>query len=77
MEPYTSSVETCNTRAMPWRRHASKTVCAPSTFVTTKSAAPLIERSTWVSAAKFTTASWPGSTSSSRRASTMSPCTNR
>ena len=40
-------------------------------------AAPLIERSTWVSAAKLTTASCPGTSERTSAASEMSPCTNR
>src|SRR3712207_8167899 len=59
--PYTtlfrsSSVDTCTTRGTPTRRQASNSVCVPSTLVTTKSAAPEMDRSTCVSAAKLTTA---------------------
>ncbi len=35
------------------------TVLVPTQLVTTKSAGPVIERSTWLSAAKCRTASWP------------------
>ena len=45
-------------------------------FVAANSAAPAIDLSTCVSAAKLITASWPGSTDLSSEASQMSPLTN-
>ncbi len=75
MVPYTSSVETWTTRGTPASRQACMRVWVPSTLVRTKSAAPSIERSTWLSAAKFTTRSWPGTTCASRSGSQMSPWT--
>ena len=35
------------------------TVLVPTQLVTTKSSGPVMERSTWLSAAKCSTASWP------------------
>ena len=49
----------------------------PVTLVEMKSAAPAIDRSTWLSAAKCTTASVPAIRSPTRAASRMSPSTNR
>jgi hypothetical protein len=75
--PYTSSVETCTTRPTWCRSAASKTCCAPTKLVVAKSAAPVIDRSTWVSAAKLTTASCPASAASRAAGSQMSPRTKR
>ena len=77
IDPYTSSVDTCRNRPTWCRSAASSRVWVPSTLVTTKSAAPTIDRSTWDSAAKWTTQSTPRITSSIRAASQMSPLTNR
>jgi len=57
-EPYTSSVEMCTTRSMPSRRAACMTMLVPTQLVMAKSSGPEIDRSTWLSAAKCTTASW-------------------
>ena len=73
--PYTSSVDTCTTRGTPASRHACSSTWVPTTFVVTKSAAPAIDRSTCVSAAKLTTMSCPGTTVASSPASQMSPRT--
>ena len=73
-EPYTSSVPMCTTRPTSSRRAVSITMFVPKQFVVTKSSAPAIERSTWLSAAKCTTASQPRMASSSRPGSQMSPC---
>ena len=63
--PYTSSVETWRKRkafrasspaSARKRRAASSSSKVPPTFVRMKAAGSSIERSTWVSAAKFTTA---------------------
>ena len=76
MLPYTSSVDTCTTGPTPASRHACSSTCTPATFVATNGAAPLIDRSTWVSAAKLITASWPGTSDPTTEASHMSPRTN-
>ena len=44
---------------MPAWRQACMTALVPTQLVTTKSSGPAIERSTWLSAAKCSTASWP------------------
>src|SRR5450755_16512 len=75
--PGTSSVDTCTTGPTPASRHACNSTCTPATLLATKGAAPLIDRSTWVSAAKFITASWPGTSEPTSAASAMSPWTNR
>src|SRR3712207_6938164 len=77
IEPYTSSVETCTTRRTECRSDASNTCWAPSTLVSTNPAAPVMERSTWDSAAKFTTTSCPGRAASRSAGTQMSPCTKR
>ena len=56
---------------------ASSSDWVPTTFVMTKSAAPAMERSTCDSAAKWTTASAAGTSSSRRAPSRMSPSTKR
>ena len=71
--PYTSSVETWTTRRTPASRQASSSTWTPATLAVTKSEAPAIDRSRWVSAAKLITASWPGTTDASSWASQMSP----
>jgi hypothetical protein len=75
IEPYTSSVDTWTNGVTPCRSAASSNTCVPSTLVTTNGVAPAIERSTCDSAAKCTTASWPGSAASTCRRSVMSPLT--
>ena len=76
-EPYTSSVPMCTTRPISSRRAVSITMLVPKQFVWMKSSGPAIERSTWLSAAKCTTASWPAIASSSVPGSQMLPFTNR
>ncbi len=75
IDPYTSSVDTCTNGATPCRSAASSSTWVPSTLVTTNGVAPAIERSTCDSAAKCTTASWPGSAASTCARSVMSPFT--
>ena len=75
-EPYTSSVPMCTTRPISSRRAVSMTMFVPKQFVLMKSSGPAIERSTWLSAAKWTTASWPAIASSSVPGSQMLPLTN-
>ena len=58
-EPYTSSVAMCTKRSTSSWRAMSHTTLVPKQLVLTKSSGPTIERSTWLSAAKCTTASWP------------------
>ena len=48
----------------------------PSTSVSMNSEAPWIDRSTWVSAAKLTTASQPSPAAATAVGSQMSPSTN-
>ena len=62
MEPYTSSVDTCTNRETPASSAACSSTWVPTTLVETKSAAPVIERSTCDSAAKCTTTSTPAIT---------------
>src|ERR671937_983346 len=73
--PYTSSVDTCTYRAPTadacWRR-----TYVPRTSVSMNSAAPKIERSTWVSAAKLTIASQPSAAVATASRSAMSLWTN-
>ena len=59
--------------ATPAARQASSRVWVPTTLVRTNSAPDSTERSTCDSAAKCTTASWPGSRSRSSVRSQMSP----
>src|SRR4029077_5152200 len=73
--PYTSSVETCTTGPTPASRHACRSTCTPATLVATNGAAPLIERSTCVSAAKLITASCSGTSERTIAGSAISPCT--
>ena len=47
------------TRSTSSRRAVSITTLVPKQFVLMKSSGPAIDRSTWLSAAKCTTASWP------------------
>src|SRR6185312_856779 len=75
MSPYTSSVETWTSRTPASRAQPSRTY-VPWTSVSMNSAAPMIERSTWVSAAKLTTASHPAAASTTASASQMSPTTS-
>ncbi len=75
-EPYTSSVPMCTTRAISSRRAVSITTLVPKQLVWMKSSGPTIERSTWLSAAKCTTASCPRIASSSVSGSQMLPFTN-
>ncbi len=75
IEPYTSSVDTCTSRA-PAARHAAASRCAPTALVSANTSAAVIDRSTWVSAAKLTTTSWPGTSDASSSLSQMSPFTN-
>src|SRR3546814_16697550 len=56
-EPYTSSVPMWTTRPTSRRRAMSTTMLVPKQLVVTKSSDPAIDRSTWISAAKCTTAS--------------------
>ncbi len=56
-DPYTSSVPMWMTRSMSRRRAVSMTMLVPKQLVLMKSSGPAMERSTWVSAAKCTTAS--------------------
>jgi len=55
--PYTSSVDTCRKRLTPAARAASSRCSVPATFVSRNGCAEMMLRSTWLSAAKFTTAS--------------------
>src|SRR3954447_2543800 len=75
-DPYTSSVPMWITRPISRRRAVSITMLVPKQFVLMKSSGPAIERSTWLSAAKWTTASWPRIASSSVPGSQMLPLTN-
>src|SRR5262245_25353857 len=61
---------------MPASRAYESRTYVPSTSVSTNSAAPRIERSTWVSAAKLTIASAPAADSATASASQMSPTTS-
>ena len=74
-DPYTSSVPMWTTRPISRRRAVSMTMLVPKQFVLTKSSEPTMERSTWLSAAKCTTASTPVIASSSGPGSQMSPLT--
>ena len=64
-------------RSTPTRLATSHSTLVPNTFVCTNAYGSTIERSTCDSAAKCTTASWPGRCSSTAAWSQMSPCTNR
>src|SRR5689334_3272049 len=75
IEPYTSSVETCTTRAVPAATHASSSSCVPETFVRTNAAGSVSDLSTCDSAAKCTTASWPGTVACRVSGSVTSPVT--
>ena len=83
--PNTSSVETWRKRKRArskgasraqWAREASSSSSVPSTFVWTNTRGPSIERSTWLSAAKFSTASgaWAAKSASTAARSAMSIC---
>jgi len=74
--PYTSSVETWTTRRTPASRHACSRTWTPTTLAATKSGAPTMDRSTWVSAAKLITMSWSRATAPTSAASQMSPRMN-
>ncbi len=75
--PYTSSVDTCTNLPTPASSAPCNNIWVPSTLVSTKSAEPAMERSTWDSAAKCTTRSVPAITSETTAGSQMSPCTKR
>ena len=77
IEPYTSSVEMWTKRSTPTSRAASQSTLVPEQFVRTNASGSTMERSTWVSAAKWTTASWPAMASRTASRSQMSPRTNR
>ena len=64
------------TRPISSRRAVSITTLVPKQFVLTKSSEPMIDRSTWLSAAKWTTASTPAIASSRVPGSQMFPFTN-
>ena len=72
-DPYTSSVPMWRTRGISRRRAVSITTLVPKQLVLTKSSGPAIDRSTWLSAAKCTTASWPAMASSNVPGSQMLP----
>ena len=76
MVPYSSSVPTWRKRPTPARRAASARVATPTVLVRTASSGSTMERSTWVSAAKLTTTSWPAIASATWSGSQMSPWTN-
>ena len=63
------------TRLISSRRAVSMTMLVPKQLVLMKSSGPAIDRSTWLSAAKWTTASTPAITSSSVPGSQMFPFT--
>jgi hypothetical protein len=67
----------CSIRSTPTLRAVSQMTLVPSQFVRTKSSGATMERSTWLSAAKCTTASWPSMAASTAARSQMSPWTNR
>ncbi|OLB79233.1 MAG: hypothetical protein AUI14_10915 [Actinobacteria bacterium 13_2_20CM_2_71_6] len=75
IDPYTSSVDTCRNRPTRYRRAASSRIWVPVTLVSTNRAGSRMDVSTWDSAARCTTASCPGTTSSSSSASHTSPVT--
>src|SRR6476469_4977000 len=77
IDPYTLSVDTCTNFETPASTAPCNKVCVPTTLVITKSAAPMIERSTCDSAAKCTTRSTPAMTCETVFGSQMSPWTNR
>jgi hypothetical protein len=64
------------TRWISRRRAVSITTLVPKQFVCTKSSEPTMERSTWLSAAKCTTASTSAIASSRVPGSQMFPFTN-
>src|SRR5881409_3922851 len=74
--PYTSSVEIWRIRFRSFLRPASRTDQVPITSVRTKSPASRMDRSTWVSAAKWTRASADFVTRSMSFRSHTSPWTN-
>ena len=75
-EPYTSSVEMWTRRGILRSLTVSSSVWTPKTSVRRNSSGSMIDRSTWVIAAKLITASTPRATSRTRFASQMSPWTN-
>src|SRR3546814_17058574 len=75
-EPYTSSVPMWTTRPTSRRRAMSTTMLVPKQLVVTKSSEPAIDRSTWLSAAKCTTASQDFIAGSRAAGSQLSPLTN-
>ena len=77
IDPYTSSVDTCSTRPIPASRATRHTMDVPSQLVATKRAGSVSERSTWLSAAKWATASCPAMASARAEASHMSAWTKR
>src|SRR5437879_1655939 len=66
----------CRNRSTFSFRAASRTTWVPRTSVRTKSPASITDRSTWVSAAKWTTASAPRIASDTRTGSQTSPRRN-
>src|SRR2546428_3533547 len=76
LSPYTSSVDTWRKRSTFAFRAASSMTWVPSTSVRTKSPASRTDRSTWVSAAKWTTASAPRMAAVTIPASHTSPRSN-
>ena len=70
--PYTSSVDTWCSRT-PCRRTASSTVNVPTTLVCRNGAGSASELSSWVSAAKCTTASASATSLDTNSASATSP----
>jgi hypothetical protein len=70
--PYTSSVETWRKRATPRSRATSSSTWVPSTLVRRNGRPAWIERSTCVSAAKWTTQVSPSQWSNARRTSSTS-----
>ena len=75
IDPYTSSVEMWRNRSTPTRRATSHITFVPSQFVWTNSSGLAIDRSTWLSAAKCTTASWPSIAAVTASRSVMLPFT--
>jgi len=75
MVPYTSSVLMCRNFCTPTRRATSHITLVPKQLVRTNAYGSLMLRSTWLSAAKCTTASWPSMPRTTASSSQMSPCT--
>ncbi len=77
IEPYTSSVEIWMNFSIPRRRASSSRTKTPRTSVSMKDASPRSDRSTCVSAAKFTTWVHPSMAARAASGSAMSPLTKR